>query len=70
MIDPAMLVILVFLIFALGIYLGIYHAADAQVRGEPREWWEKALYRAQQRTDYKEYCKRFNKSKVKAEVEE
>lgn len=61
MTDPFILVAIAFASLCAGIYLGIFHSADAQTSPKPRLWWDKATFRAQQRLAYKAFCERERK---------
>ena len=53
--DPLILFIFVIVSLGIGIQQTLYHCADAQRDGN-RIWWKKALFRARQRAEYKDFC--------------
>jgi len=55
--DPNEQIIAVVLItLIVSVYFTIRCCADAVLHGQ-RNWWKKAIYKAQQRQQYAEFCK-------------
>ena len=65
MTDPLILCIVSIVSLGVGIQQTVYHCADADLHAN-RLWWRKALFRARQRVEYKEFC-RDAESKIKLE---
>lgn len=55
MIDPFIIILFVIVLFVACVWLAINNCADAELHGN-RLWWRKALFRARQRIEYKEFC--------------
>jgi len=63
------LVLVSFLVGAIfGAYLAIRECANAVLQNG-WDWWKKAVYLAQQRYDYKQYCTELNEAKEFARLE-
>ncbi len=52
--DPLLSTFLVIAAAVLSAWFTLYHCADAELHGN-RQWWRKALFRARQRAEYKEF---------------
>lgn len=55
MIDPLAIILTVLVFMAVAVWLTLNNCADAELHGN-RYWWRKALFRARQRIEYKEFC--------------
>jgi len=60
MIDPVeFLTCAILLGLFAGIWLAVRECANAVMHGN-RHWWKKAIYLAQQRGEYREFCKQLD----------
>lgn len=54
--DPLSLTGIITIFFGIMVWVVLNHCADAELHGN-RLWWRKALFRAKQRLEYKEFCR-------------